>query len=96
MSIAKLALFAPTCFALLQVINPPELVGEIGSMGIIESSLSNFGHITYGQTLVGRVIRPRAENAFGCSPLTLADFPDSLQAPITVHPGPYRLPLFPL
>lgn len=64
------------CKAGLKVMNPPTLTEDIGNNGIIQSSLANFGHLNYGQTSLGKVIRPRKENAFGCKPLTIEDFPD--------------------
>ena len=41
----------------------------------IEASLGNFGHITYGQTIMGKVILAEGDNKSGCKPLTWGDFP---------------------
>ena len=35
-------------------------------IGPIESELGNFGHITYGQSFVGRVFYPTEGNYDGC------------------------------
>lgn len=74
--LAALTILTQMCQAGLKVINPPKLRDDLGLDGVIQSSLANFGHITYGQTLIGKVIRPRLENATGCKPLSLADFPN--------------------
>ena len=50
--------------ALLTVVQPSELA----SMKM-DATLGNFGHITYGQTIVGRVVMPTKSNNFGCEPL---------------------------
>jgi hypothetical protein len=77
------------CEAGLTVMNPPSLKNEIGNNGVVESSLANFGHITYGSTILGKVIRPRPENAHGCKPLVWADFPDYFTPELLMmHRGP--------
>jgi len=56
---------------LLYVIQPSSLAETVE----IKASLGNFGHITYGQTIMGKVIKAENENKFGCIPLTWGDFP---------------------
>ena len=50
--------------SLLTVVQPSELA----SMKL-DATLGNFGHITYGQTIVGRVAMPSKSNNYGCEPL---------------------------
>ena len=58
---------------------------------MINSSLANFGHISYGTKFAGKVIRPRAENVYGCKPLTLADFPEFFTPDVMMmHRGPFN------
>ena len=40
----------------------------------IKASLGNFGHITYGQTIIGKVVYPSENNSHGCNPITDSDF----------------------
>ena len=55
----------------LTVIQPSSLANVTKNM---EASLGNFGHINYGQTIMGRVIYPTKDNKDGCQPLTWNDF----------------------
>lgn len=75
----SLLVIAQVCHAGLKVLNPTQLSESLGSNGQIQSSLANFGHITYGQNLIGKVLRPRKENATGCKAFTLADFPGNFE-----------------
>lgn len=60
----------------LELMHPPELRKEVGPKGSIESQLSNFGHIQYGTTIVGRVHYP-TKNKRGCEEFDLEkDFGD--------------------
>ena len=43
-------------------------------LGPIDSEMGNFGHITYGQTLIGRVFSPDGVNLDGCLPFEDAQF----------------------
>ena len=40
----------------------------------LDASLGNFGHITYGQTIIGKVLYPKEGNRFGCEPITWEHF----------------------
>ena len=52
-------LFASSAHAQLKVLQPSTLAAEIGDgTGTIDASLGNFGHITYGQTIIGTVVYP--------------------------------------
>ena len=89
MKAVLLGAMAVLCQATLKVMNPPALAEEVGNEGLINSSLANFGHITYGQTLLGKVIRPSADNAHGCKPFTWSDFPDYFTPELLMmHRGP--------
>ena len=71
--------------ASLTIIQPSTLAEEVS----ISASLGNFGHITYGQTIMGKVIVAEGDNSFGCSPLNWGDFPTvySTETPDDPAPG---------
>lgn len=50
--------------SLLTIVQPSELAATK-----LDATLGNFGHITYGQTIVGRVAMPSKSNNYGCEPL---------------------------
>ena len=50
--------------SLLTIVQPSELAATK-----LDATLGNFGHITYGQTIVGRVAMPSNSNNYGCEPL---------------------------
>ena len=56
----------------LSVVQPTSLAEKLPE---VEASMGNFGHITYGQTIIGKVVVPRGDNWHGCEPFTSADFP---------------------
>jgi hypothetical protein len=51
------------------------MINEEGHVqkGLIKSSMGNFGHFTYGNTIKGKVHYP-ISNIDGCRPFTEADF----------------------
>ena len=66
--------------SLLTVMQPTSLALDTVN---IEASLGNFGHITYGQTIVGRVLRPSSYNNYGCAPLS----DDQFENPVDRSPN---------
>ena len=56
----------------LSVVQPTSLAEKLPE---VEASMGNFGHITYGQTIIGKVVVPRGDNWHGCEPFKSADFP---------------------
>ena len=77
-------LFTSSVRAQLKVLQPSTLVAAMpDGAGTVEASLGNFGHIMYGQTLIGTVVHPTASweapssvsSIYGCAPLNWGDFP---------------------
>lgn len=49
----------------LTVVQPSSLASDIA----IEASMGNFGHLSYGSTIMGRVVVPQGDDArYGCKP----------------------------
>ena len=68
-------------------------------VGTIDASLGNFGHITYGQTIIGTVVYPTpwdpstatAANVHGCEPLNWGDFSQLYSTNSAEETRPYSL-----
>jgi hypothetical protein len=59
----------------LKVMSPLKLAEAVDSSGrgMISASLGNFGHINYGESMLGQVIQPKT-NQYGCNKFTQRDF----------------------
>lgn len=53
--------------ATLRVTHPPDLISHFGFSGTVRTSLGNFGHITYGTTMLAPLVHPD-HNQNGCEP----------------------------
>jgi hypothetical protein len=78
---SSLALLSSSALSQLQVITPESLANQFGNKqssdstnrGLIGATLGNFGHISYGQTVMGRLYYPTS-NQDACEPFSAADF----------------------
>ena len=81
----SLILFFQTIISHILVRSPPELISEFKE-GQIKMSVSNFGHIPYGHSIIGRVLfDPNVtENQLACTPLNreARDNPNVDESPI--------------
>ena len=61
----------------VKIVSPPELSDILGDKGVIQSSIANFGHIPYGQTIIGQAVFIE-QNEYGCNSFgtTLSKFDD--------------------
>ena len=68
--ISLLLFFLQTITSHILIRSPPELISEFND-GPIKMSVSNFGHIPYGHSIVGRVLYDPnvTENQLACTPL---------------------------
>ena len=63
----------------IQIYNPDSLKQTLGTeSGFIESGMANFGHIEYGQSVLGQVYVPLA-NSKGCEPFQKVHFDENAQ-----------------
>ena len=76
----SLCLTLSIAFGKLVVYSPQDLVGKFEtSKGVIDANYANFGHIPYGQSLIGSIYYD-PQNAMGCQRMNLTDVSSGVDA----------------
>ena len=79
--VCALAIMASFAYSQLQIVTPEILASkflpkqgvESSQPGFVKATLGNFGHISYGQKIMGRAFYP-IDNQDGCREFTGSDF----------------------